>query len=60
MSGKPLGRRSEILYSRLSRQERTWLEEMAKTERRTMSDMIRQAVAEAAQRRGLMKEAVTA
>ena len=53
MTSKNLERRTEIFYSRLTRQERTWLETMASTERRTISDMIRQAVAEAAQRRGL-------
>ena len=53
MTSKNLERRTEIFYSRLTRQERTWLETMASAERRTISDMIRQAVAEAAQRRGL-------
>jgi len=53
VTSKNLERRTEIFYSRLTRQERTWLETMASTERRTISDMIRQAVAEAAQRRGL-------
>ena len=50
------GTRIHIVYSRLSEQERAWLERMASTERRTMSDMIRQSVAEAAARRGLAKE----
>lgn len=49
--------RDHIVYSRLSEQERAWLEHMAHTERRTMSDMIRQTVVEAAQRRGLTQEA---
>lgn len=49
--------RAFIVYSRLSDQERSWLEHMAQTERRTMSDMIRQAVFEAAERRGLTQEA---
>ena len=49
--------RDHIVYSRLSEQERSWLEYMARTERRTMSDMIRQTVVEAAQQRGLTQEA---
>ena len=49
-------KRNFIVYSRLTKQERSWLETMAANERRTMSDMIRQSVAEAARTRGLWPE----
>jgi predicted transcriptional regulator len=45
--------RVSIVYSRLTLRERTWLDRMAQQERRSVSSMIRQAIVEAARRRGL-------
>ena len=56
-----MDKRSEIVYGRLTRSERAWLDMMAAQEKRTKSDMIRIAILEAAERRGLLNgERVTA
>ena len=50
--------KGHVVYARLSDEERKTLDQMRASERRSVSDMIRQAVAEAAERRGLVKAVV--